>query len=116
MDVQTSDVSNTTNASDSNIATVESKASPKDTTAQKRSNTKLWLVFVSICLSVFLSALDQNAVSTALPSIIHDLHGQDFVWVGAAYALSCTAFLPLSGGLAEVSKDKRSLSTPRFGY
>jgi len=68
---------------------------------QKRG-ARFWLVFGSVCLSLFLSALDQNAVSTALPSIINDLHGEEFVWVGTAYALSCTAFLPMSGSLAEI--------------
>ena len=34
---------------------------------------------------------------------MEDLHGVEFEWVGSAYALSSTAFLPLSGGLAQVS-------------
>lgn len=41
-------------------------------------------------------------MGTALPVIVSDLHGREFEWVGSAYALSATAFLPLSGGLAQV--------------
>lgn len=41
-------------------------------------------------------------VTTALPVIVEDLHGQEFEWVGSAYALSATAFQPLMGGLAQV--------------
>ena len=42
-------------------------------------------------------------MSTALPSIIHDLNGTDsFVWVSSAYNLACTAVLPLSGRLADI--------------
>ena len=44
-----------------------------------------------------------TAVSTALPTITKQLNGGDnFVWVGSAYALSSTAFLPLSGSLADI--------------
>ena len=46
---------------------------------------------------------NQTAVTTALPIIVAELHGSQFVWVGSAYALSATAFLPMSGGLAQVS-------------
>ena len=34
---------------------------------------------------------------------VNDLHGTEFEWIGSAYALASTAFLPLSGGLAQVS-------------
>ena len=45
----------------------------------------------------------QASISTALPSIIHDLDGTDsFAWVSSAYTLSCTAILPLSGRLADI--------------
>lgn len=62
-----------------------------------------WLSFVAIIAAIFLSALDLTAVSTALPTITSDLNGgDDFTWVGSAYALSSTAFLPLSGALADI--------------
>lgn len=89
-------------------------ASPK--TTSKKDST-FWLSYLAVILSTFLGALDlvrlphlrltltltslQTAVSTTLPTITHDLHGDDdFVWIGSAYALSSTAFLPLSGSLA----------------
>ena len=53
--------------------------------------------------SIFLSALDLTAVSTALPTITAALNGGDsFTWVGSAYSLASTAFLPLSGALADI--------------
>ena len=63
---------------------------------------RFWLVFAAMCICLFLSALELYAVSTALPTIAHDLRATQFVWVGSAYALSSTAFLPMSGGLAQV--------------
>ncbi|KAJ7489650.1 major facilitator superfamily domain-containing protein [Mycena galericulata] len=70
-------------------------------TAMKR-DFKFWGVFAAIMVSAFTSALDLTAVSTALPVITEELHGTQFVWVGSAYALSSTAFLPMSGGVAEI--------------
>ena len=62
-----------------------------------------WLSYVAVVASIFLSAMDLTAVSTALPTITKQLNGGDnFVWVGSAYALSSTAFLPLSGSLADI--------------
>ena len=52
--------------------------------------------------TMLMSSLLQTSVSTALPTIIHDLDGDDFAWVGSAYALSSTALMPAAGGLAEV--------------
>ncbi|KAF9063471.1 Mfs1.2 [Rhodocollybia butyracea] len=61
-----------------------------------------WLIFAALCLALFLSALELTAVSTALPVIVNDLKGLQFSWVGTAYALASTAFLPMSGGIAEI--------------
>ncbi|KAH8102918.1 Mfs1.2 [Cristinia sonorae] len=63
---------------------------------------RFWLIFLSLCVSLFLSALEFTGLSTALPTITNELHGNDFVWVGSGYALASTALLPLSGGLAEI--------------
>jgi MFS family permease len=67
-----------------------------------RKGVTFWLIFASICISLFVSALELTTVSTALPTIAADLHLDAFVWVGTAYSLASTAFLPMSGGLAEI--------------
>ena len=74
----------------------------KLSTAPGKKGLIFWLVFLSICVALFLSALELTAVSTTLPTIAHDLHATDFVWVGSAYALSSTAFMPMSGGIAQI--------------
>ncbi|KAF8532577.1 MFS general substrate transporter [Gautieria morchelliformis] len=63
---------------------------------------RFWIILASLCLTLFLSALELTAVSTALPTIVSELNGRDFVWVGAAYALSSSAILPMTGGLAQI--------------
>ena len=44
----------------------------------------------------------KTAIGTALPVIVSDLKGEQFVWVGSAYTLGATALLPFCGGLAQV--------------
>ncbi|KAI5478027.1 MFS multidrug transporter [Pseudohyphozyma bogoriensis] len=70
--------------------------------AKFRPTRQFWLVFLSLCAACFLSALDLTAVSTTLPSIAADLNSGDFSWVGSAYALSSTAFVPWFGGFAAI--------------
>ena len=78
-------------------------ARPPSSTANKPAKgSAFWLSMVAVAVTVFLSAMDLTAVSTALPTITNDLHGGDeYSWVGSAYALSSTAILPLSGALAD---------------
>ncbi|KAJ6543870.1 major facilitator superfamily domain-containing protein [Mycena capillaripes] len=77
-----------------------------ETIAEPRSLPKsraFYMSFVAIGVTTFLSALDLTVMGTALPTIataLHDTKG-DFTWVGSAYTLSSTAFIPLSGNLAD---------------
>ncbi|KAF8443975.1 major facilitator superfamily domain-containing protein [Boletus edulis BED1] len=66
-----------------------------------KKGVKLWLIFASMCACLLLSALELSSVSTALPTIANALHSSQFTWVGAAYSLASTAFLPMSGGFAQ---------------
>ena len=57
-----------------------------------------------VVVGIYMTVLPlKTGVSTPLPVIVRDLNGEEFEWVGSAYALSATAFQPLSGGLAQVS-------------
>ncbi len=86
---------------DSPSTTSSTPTPPKPTSTPKGS--AFWLSFLAIVVCNILSALDVTAVSTTLPTITHDLGGDnDFVWVGAAYGLASTAMLPFCGRLADV--------------
>lgn len=79
------------------------EAPPAEPPKKAGKGSAFWLTFLAIVVSVFLSALDLTAVGTALPTITSSLNGgADFAWVGSAYALSSTAFMPLSGTLADI--------------
>ncbi|MGI4886662.1 MAG: MDR family MFS transporter [Janthinobacterium lividum] len=67
------------------------------------SHRQKMLTFGGILLAMFLGALDQTIVSTALPRIVADLHGLDrFTWVATAYLVASTALVPIYGKLADM--------------
>jgi EmrB/QacA subfamily drug resistance transporter len=56
----------------------------------------------AILLTVFLSALDQTVVGTALPRIVTDLSGNElYVWVVTVYLLAATVTGPIYGKLSD---------------
>jgi EmrB/QacA subfamily drug resistance transporter len=60
-------------------------------------------VFGALMLGMFLAALDQTIVSTALPTIVGDLGGLDHLsWVVTSYLLASTASTPLYGKLGDM--------------
>jgi len=55
----------------------------------------LWTVFGALMLGMFLAALDQTIVSTALPTIVGDLGGLSHLsWVVTSYLLAAHRFDP----------------------
>ena len=57
----------------------------------------------ALMLGMFLAALDQTVVSTALPTIVGDLHGgSHLTWVVTAYLLASTVSTPLWGKLGDL--------------
>ncbi|KZV73042.1 iron permease [Peniophora sp. CONT] len=60
------------------------------------------MVIAATLTSDFLSAMDLTAISTALPTIVEDLGGSDFIWPGSAYTLAGVALVPVTGGLVSI--------------
>jgi EmrB/QacA subfamily drug resistance transporter len=59
-------------------------------------------VLCGLMLSLFLEALDQTIVGTALPRIIAELHGLDrYSWVVTAYILASMTMIPIVGKLSD---------------
>ncbi len=66
------------------------------------------LTLTGILLAVFLGALDQTIVATALPKIVEDLQGVSrYAWVATAYLLASTVLVPIYGKLADMLSRKR---------
>ena len=56
-----------------------------------------------LMLALFLAALDQTVVSTAMPRIIADLGGFDrFTWVTTSYLVASTTAVPIVGRLSDL--------------
>ena len=63
----------------------------------------LWTVFGALMLGMFLAALDQTIVSTALPTIVGDLGGLSHLsWVVTSYLLASTVSTPIYGKLGDM--------------
>jgi EmrB/QacA subfamily drug resistance transporter len=66
------------------------------------SHTRILLIIGALMLGMLLAALDQTIVSTALPTIVGDLHGGSHIaWVITAYLLATTVSTPLWGKLGD---------------
>ena len=63
---------------------------------------RLALIFAALLLGMFLAALDQTIVATALPTIVGELGGLNHLsWVVTAYLLAQTVSTPLYGKLGD---------------
>ncbi len=67
------------------------------------THRRVLVVIGALMLGMFLAALDQTVVSTALPTIVGDLHGASHLsWVVTAYLLASTVSTPLWGKLGDM--------------
>jgi EmrB/QacA subfamily drug resistance transporter len=61
------------------------------------------LATVGVALALFLAALDQTIVGTALPRIVSELNGLDYyAWVATAYLVASTTLTPIAGKLGDL--------------
>ncbi|MEZ4631958.1 MAG: MFS transporter [Deinococcales bacterium] len=65
-------------------------------------------ILVGILLAMFLGALDQTIVSTALPKIVESLGGLErYAWVATIYLLASTVMVPIYGKLADMMSRRK---------
>ncbi|BBH24582.1 MFS transporter [Paenibacillus baekrokdamisoli] len=73
---------------------------------QKENNKKL--VLTGLLIGLIFAELDETVVSTAMPTIIRELHGLSlYGWVAGIYMLAVTMFMPILGKLADLYGRKR---------
>src|SRR2546422_1123085 len=71
---------------------------------------QLWFVFAGLMAGMFIAALDQTIVATALPTIVGDLGGLSHLsWVVTAYLLASTITGPLYGKFGDLYGRKKTL-------
>jgi EmrB/QacA subfamily drug resistance transporter len=73
--------------------------------AQEQTGRRLdprTLTFIGVAAALFLGALDQTIVGTAMPRIAAEFNALDrYTWVTTAYLLTSTAVVPVVGKLSE---------------
>ena len=115
---QTNEVTNTTNGTtmepthtssgtneltrqESNTRNKMGKITTADIAAERIDyphGLKLFAIIGSLMAAVFLVALDQTIISTAIPKITDDFNSiTDIGWYGSSYLLTATAFQPTYG-------------------
>ena len=75
--------------------------------AEPKVSRRAILAMVTLCVAVFVAALDQTMVLTVMPSIMDSLyidvaHLNDAGWIVTGYLLGYTIAMPLFGRLADV--------------
>ena len=71
---------------------------PEEHEFSPEEHRRILVILSALMLGMFLAALDQTIVATALPTIAGDLHGLNHLsWVVTAYLITSTITLPLWG-------------------
>ena len=79
-------------------------------------NAKIFAT-VGVGLALFLAALDQTIVGTALPRIVAELNGLEFyAWVATGYMLTSTTLTPIAGKLGDLFGRKPFLLAGMIGF
>ena len=78
-------------------------ARPAEAGGDFRPDRRFWAVYASLLVVMFLSAMDQTIMGTALPTIVGDLGGAaHMAWILTAYILSLTVAMPVYGKLGDL--------------
>ena len=66
-------------------------------------NRRRWTIMFAVMLGLFLSAMDQTIVGTAMPRIIAELSGiKLYSWVFTSYMLASTTTVPIVGKMGDI--------------
>lgn len=100
---------NTTNAPLAAAAAVP-PAVTAETVAPAGPKTDRRFVVAALMLVMVLASMEMTVTSTAMPTIIGELHGlEHYAWVSSVYLLACTITMPFYGRLSDVWGRKRVL-------
>lgn len=91
-------------AEENDGAALEKKTSETPSQSENLGKARIAVIMLSLCIALFLAALDMTIVTTALPAIAGHFRAStsDYTWVGSAYLLACAASVPLWGKLSDV--------------
>jgi EmrB/QacA subfamily drug resistance transporter len=72
--------------------------------ADQLGAVKITIIMASLCMALFLAALDITIISTALPTIagVFKASSADYTWIGSSYLLACASSVPLWGKISDI--------------
>jgi EmrB/QacA subfamily drug resistance transporter len=72
--------------------------------ADQLGTVKITIIMFSLCMALFLAALDVTIISTALPTIagVFKASSADYTWIGSSYLLACASSVPLWGKISDI--------------
>ncbi|KAF9185404.1 hypothetical protein BGZ51_001062 [Haplosporangium sp. Z 767] len=77
----------------------------------------LAMVFVGLCLVLFMASLDQTIVSVLIPTLGRTFNAQqNIAWIGTSYLLTNTAMQPLYGKLSDIFGRKNTILSAIFFF
>lgn len=83
------------------------EVAPREHAGELASSDRRY-VTAAMMIVMVLASMEQTVTSTAMPTIIGDLHGlEHYSWVASIYLLACTVSMPLYGRLADALGRKK---------
>lgn len=83
--------------------TTTSTTASEPASAPPTDKRRILLVFAGLLVAMLLSSLDQTIFSTALPTIVGELHGVNhMLWVTTGYLVAATIMMPIYGKLGDL--------------
>jgi EmrB/QacA subfamily drug resistance transporter len=83
-----------------------------DQSSDELTHRQITTIIIGLMSGMFLAALDQNIVGTAMKTIADELHGLDQqVWVTTAYLITSTISTPIYGKLSDLYGRKKFFLT-----
>ena len=76
------------------------------------------IIILSLCLTLFLSALDITIISTALPTIARELgvNGQQYAWISSGFTLASTASTPVWAKASDIFGRRPAVITSAVSF
>ncbi len=76
---------------------------PENGPVKEHTHREIMAILGGLMTGMFLAALDQTIVSTALKNIVEEFNGlEHYTWVVTAYLLTATASTPLYGKISDI--------------
>lgn len=72
--------------------------------ADEFSKARIGIIMFSLCMALFLSALDVTIITTALPTIAQDFRASSagYTWIGSSYLLANAGATPIWGKFSDI--------------